>query len=97
MTVAWLAVQESWRLTLLVYLYLAVCGASSDEPRVQLCVSQLLRVVGTVRKHDSPDVRITFVIQYLMVGCAIDRSGSKTKLNTSIRLAYAQAVRTTGG
>ncbi|KAH7338116.1 hypothetical protein B0J17DRAFT_628664 [Rhizoctonia solani] len=71
MVVAWLAVQESWRLTLLAYLYLAVCGASSDEPRVQLCVSQVLQVLGTVKKHDSPDVSIPFFVQYLMVGiCA---------------------------
>ncbi|CAE6436406.1 unnamed protein product [Rhizoctonia solani] len=71
MVVAWLAVQESWRLTLLAYLYLAVCGASSNEPRVQLCVSQVLKVFGTVKEHESPDVSIPFFVQYLMVGiCA---------------------------
>ncbi|CAE6437070.1 unnamed protein product [Rhizoctonia solani] len=78
MVVAWLAVQESWRLTLLAYLYLAVCGASSDEPRVQLCVSQVLQVLGTVKKHDSPDVNIPFFIQYHMAGiCAIRESHRK--------------------
>ncbi|KAF8686359.1 hypothetical protein RHS04_00147 [Rhizoctonia solani] len=66
MVVAWLAVQESWRLTLLAYLYLAVCGASSDEPRVQMCVSQILQVIGTVKKHESPHASIPFFIQYLI-------------------------------
>ncbi|CUA73190.1 putative transcriptional regulatory protein YLR278C [Saccharomyces cerevisiae S288c] [Rhizoctonia solani] len=71
MVVAWLAVQESWRLTLLVYLYLSVCGLTSDDPRIQLCVTQILQVIGTVRKHESPDIKVPFFIQYLMVGiCA---------------------------
>ncbi|CAE6475436.1 unnamed protein product [Rhizoctonia solani] len=73
MVVAWLAVQESWRLTLLAYLYLAVCGASSDEPRVQLCVSQILQVIGTVKKHDSPHMNIPFFAQYLVVGICAHR------------------------
>ncbi|KAJ1305337.1 hypothetical protein OPQ81_000353 [Rhizoctonia solani] len=82
MVVAWLAVQESWRLTLLAYLYLAVCGASSDEPRVQWCVSQILQVVGTVRKHDLPDVSIPFFTQYLMAGiCAIHEKHRRTVRN----------------
>ncbi|KAH7338113.1 hypothetical protein B0J17DRAFT_660839, partial [Rhizoctonia solani] len=73
MVVAWLAVQESWRLTLLAYLYLAVCGASSDEPRVQLCISQILQVTGAVKKHESPDVCIPFFIQYLIAGICANR------------------------
>ncbi|CEL53626.1 hypothetical protein RSOLAG1IB_06481 [Rhizoctonia solani AG-1 IB] len=73
MIVAWVAVQESWRLTLLAYLYMAVCGASSDEPRVQLCISQILQVIETVKKHDSPYASIPFFIQYLIVGICAHR------------------------
>ncbi|CAE7178545.1 unnamed protein product [Rhizoctonia solani] len=78
MAVAWLAVQESWRLTLLMYLYLAIGDASSDEPRVQLCVSQILQVMGTVRKHDLPDVTIPFFIQYLMAGICANRENHRS-------------------
>ncbi|CAE6360122.1 unnamed protein product [Rhizoctonia solani] len=71
MAVAWLAVQESWRLALLVYLYLSVCSLTSDDSRIQRCVTQILQVIGTVRKHESPDTNVPFFIQYLMVGiCA---------------------------
>ncbi|KAH7338117.1 hypothetical protein B0J17DRAFT_660848, partial [Rhizoctonia solani] len=77
MVVAWLAVQESWRLTLLTYLYLAVCGVSSDEPRVQPCVSQILQVLSAVRKHDSPSVSIPFFIQYLMAGICANRENHR--------------------
>ncbi|CAE6360131.1 unnamed protein product [Rhizoctonia solani] len=77
MAVAWLAVQESWRLTLLAYLYLAVCGASSDEPRVQLCISQLLQVVNTVKNYDSPEGNVPFFIQYLMVGICANRENHR--------------------
>ncbi|KAJ1305323.1 hypothetical protein OPQ81_000343 [Rhizoctonia solani] len=71
MTVAWYAVQESWRLALLSYLYLAVCNASSNDPRIQSCVRQLLQVVGTVKKHKASSVEVSFLVQYLIAGiCA---------------------------
>ncbi|KAG8744027.1 hypothetical protein FRC11_013659, partial [Ceratobasidium sp. 423] len=77
MMVAWLAVQESWRLSLVLYLYLlehkhkAVCGCSSDDARIQRFVTQILQVVDTVKKHESSEATVQFLIQYLMVGiCA---------------------------
>ncbi|CAE6489546.1 unnamed protein product [Rhizoctonia solani] len=79
MTVAWYAVQESWRLTLLAYLYMAVCGISSDDPRIQSCTKQILQVVGTIKKHGNSDANVSFFVQYLMVGiCA--RSEAHRKL-----------------
>ncbi|KAF8754580.1 hypothetical protein RHS01_05931 [Rhizoctonia solani] len=78
MTVAWYAVQESWRLALLVYLYLAVCEASSDSPRIRPLIKQILQVVGTVRKQGPTDTTASFFIQYLMVGiCAHTESRRK--------------------
>ncbi|CAE6447366.1 unnamed protein product [Rhizoctonia solani] len=71
MTIAWYAVQETWRLSLLVYLYLAVCDAPSDDPRIQSYVKQILQVIGTVKQRGSPDANVWFFTQYLMVGiCA---------------------------
>ncbi|CAE6487280.1 unnamed protein product [Rhizoctonia solani] len=72
MTIAWYAVQESWRLALIAYLYLAVCDASSDDPRIQNCVKQLLQVVGTVKKRKSSSTDVSFLVQYLIAGvCAL--------------------------
>ncbi|CAE6475443.1 unnamed protein product [Rhizoctonia solani] len=71
MSVAWLAVQESWRLALLAYLYLAVCRLRSDDERIQRCVTQILQVVSTVKKREFSDISVPFLIQYLIVGiCA---------------------------
>ncbi|KAF8754810.1 hypothetical protein RHS01_05927 [Rhizoctonia solani] len=36
------------------------------RPRVQMCVSQILQVIGTVKKHESPHASIPFFIQYLI-------------------------------
>ncbi|CCO29686.1 hypothetical protein BN14_03704 [Rhizoctonia solani AG-1 IB] len=71
MTIAWHAVQESWRLALLVYLYLAVCNVSSDDQRVQSRAKQILQVAGTVKKRGPSNASISFGNQYLMAGiCA---------------------------
>ncbi|KAJ1305321.1 hypothetical protein OPQ81_000341 [Rhizoctonia solani] len=61
MVVAWLAVQESWRHALLAYLYMALCGASSDDPRVQSSVRQLLRIVKIVKKPERPVASVHFL------------------------------------
>ncbi|KAH7338129.1 hypothetical protein B0J17DRAFT_411711 [Rhizoctonia solani] len=71
MVVAWLAVQESWRHALLAYLYMALCGASSDDPRVQGSVRQILRIVQTVKKPERPVASVHFFAQYFIAGvCA---------------------------
>ncbi|KDN34276.1 hypothetical protein RSAG8_12628, partial [Rhizoctonia solani AG-8 WAC10335] len=71
MVVAWLAVQESWRHALLAYLYMALCGASSDDARVQASVRQILRIVKIVKKPERPVASVHFFAQYFIVGvCA---------------------------
>ncbi|KDN33679.1 hypothetical protein RSAG8_13231, partial [Rhizoctonia solani AG-8 WAC10335] len=79
MMIAWYAVQESWRLALLIYLYMTVCDASSDDLRIQTHVKQLLQVVGTVRKQKSSGAEISFLVQYLMAGiCARNEAHRKS-------------------
>ncbi|CAE6460514.1 hypothetical protein ACGC1H_005976 [Rhizoctonia solani] len=71
MTIAWYAVQESWRLALLAYLYMAVCDTPSNDPRVQSCIKQILQVVGIVRERGPSSAHVSFFVQYLIVGiCA---------------------------
>ncbi|KAF8685578.1 hypothetical protein RHS04_00776 [Rhizoctonia solani] len=43
------AVQEGWRHLLLIYIYMGVCGASSDDPRVQGSVSRIFQLASSVR------------------------------------------------
>ncbi|KAL5631940.1 hypothetical protein ACGC1H_000085 [Rhizoctonia solani] len=68
-TVIKLAVRESWRHASLIYLYLAMCGARSDDPRIQSSVGQVIKLIDNIR----PDTSYTtyFFLQYLFAGiCA---------------------------
>ncbi|KAL5633970.1 hypothetical protein ACGC1H_005978 [Rhizoctonia solani] len=84
MTVAWYAVQESWRLVLLIYLYLAVCDTPSDNPQIQSYLKQILSVIGTVKKRGS-EANVSFFIHHLIVGiCAcseVHRKAVRDKLS----------------
>ncbi|KDN40034.1 hypothetical protein RSAG8_08355, partial [Rhizoctonia solani AG-8 WAC10335] len=70
MVVAWLAVQESWRHTLLAYLYMSVCGTTSGDEKVRSSVRQILQILETVRKQQALDteVNVPCFLQYLMAG-----------------------------
>ncbi|CAE6369385.1 unnamed protein product [Rhizoctonia solani] len=71
MTIAWYAVQESWRLALLAYLYMAVCETFSNDSRVQSCIKQVLQVIGIVKERGLSSMHVSFFVQYLIVGiCA---------------------------
>ncbi|KAG9075042.1 hypothetical protein FRC06_010310, partial [Ceratobasidium sp. 370] len=65
-SVARLAVQESWRHLLLIYLYMAVCGASSNEARVETSVRQVFQIIGTVKHEIQPVASAHFFMQYLL-------------------------------
>ncbi|EUC60500.1 fungal Zn(2)-cys(6) binuclear cluster domain protein [Rhizoctonia solani AG-3 Rhs1AP] len=72
---AWFAVQESWRLALLVYLYMAVYGRYSDDIQVELCTQQIFEVTSMVKEPEPSTASVPFFIQYLMAGiCARDDS-----------------------
>ncbi|KAF8606243.1 hypothetical protein BDV93DRAFT_521079, partial [Ceratobasidium sp. AG-I] len=66
--IAQFTVQESWRQTLLAYLYMAVCGVGSDDSRVQSAVRQIFQLLGTIRRQDSVMTNVHFVVQYLIAG-----------------------------
>ncbi|CAE6475415.1 unnamed protein product [Rhizoctonia solani] len=84
MTVAWYAVQESWRLSLQVYLYLAVCNASSDDPRIQTRVKQILQLVGSIKKREPSDTVASFFIQYLIVGICARSEAQRKKVRDKL-------------
>ncbi|KAG9097867.1 hypothetical protein FRC06_007097 [Ceratobasidium sp. 370] len=69
--VARLAVQESWRHTLLIYLYMAICGVASDDARVQASVRQVFQLTSTVNPSKTSVINIHLFAQYLVAGaCA---------------------------
>ncbi|KAJ1305581.1 hypothetical protein OPQ81_000581 [Rhizoctonia solani] len=47
-SVARLAVQESWRHVVLIYIYMGMCGVSSHDPRVQASILQIVKIGETV-------------------------------------------------
>ncbi|QRW11318.1 Fungal specific transcription factor domain [Ceratobasidium sp. AG-Ba] len=63
-----LAIRESWRHALLIYLYMAVCGATSDEPRVSSSVKQVFHIVETIKNKLPLIAHLHFAIQYLIAG-----------------------------
>ncbi|KAG9092961.1 hypothetical protein FS749_015296 [Ceratobasidium sp. UAMH 11750] len=69
--VARLAVQESWRHTLLIYLYMAVCGVTNDDDRVQASVRQIFQLTSTVNPPKTSVINIHLLVQFLFAGiCA---------------------------
>ncbi|KAF8713097.1 hypothetical protein RHS03_00703, partial [Rhizoctonia solani] len=67
-SVTWLAVQETWRQTLLMYLYLAVCGVPTDDPRIQSALRQLFQLMRVIRRQDPPVANVHFFAQCLIAG-----------------------------
>ncbi|KAG9082200.1 hypothetical protein FS749_007036, partial [Ceratobasidium sp. UAMH 11750] len=90
--VARLAVQETWRHTLLVYLYMAVCGAVSNEARVESSVRQVFQIMGTLKHELEPVANAHFFMQYLFAGAFTPnekhRALSRAKLLDSISTRF---------
>ncbi|KAG8740449.1 hypothetical protein FRC10_004314 [Ceratobasidium sp. 414] len=66
--VARLAVRESWRQALLAYMYMAVCGAASDDPRVRASVQQIFQLIKTIQPDRQSLINIQFFGQYMIAG-----------------------------
>ncbi|KAG9118509.1 hypothetical protein FRC07_006940 [Ceratobasidium sp. 392] len=81
--VARLAVRESWRHALLIYLYMAVCGTTSDDPRVASSVKQVFQIIDTVKHKPQP-------IANLHAGAYTpnekQRAIAREQLSTSVRI-----------
>ncbi|CEL53595.1 hypothetical protein RSOLAG1IB_06450 [Rhizoctonia solani AG-1 IB] len=67
-SVAWLALQETWRHALLLYLYLALYGAPTDDPRIQTSSRQIFQILAVIGRQDPPVANVHFPAQYLLAG-----------------------------
>ncbi|KAG8795811.1 hypothetical protein FRC12_009402 [Ceratobasidium sp. 428] len=54
--VARLMVQESWRQTMYIYLYMGLCGATSNDTRVEGAMKKFTRLLEGVRPGRTPDI-----------------------------------------
>ncbi|CAE6441981.1 unnamed protein product [Rhizoctonia solani] len=54
--VARLAVQECWRLAVLVHLYMSLCGANAKDPRVEKAQRSFMRVLDRTKPSRTPDI-----------------------------------------
>ncbi|CAE6485936.1 unnamed protein product [Rhizoctonia solani] len=75
-TIARLAVLESWRQVLLIYLYMAVCGVPSDDTRVQSAVRQTFQLFSVGEREGSPNIH--FMFQYLIAGACTPNEKQRT-------------------
>ncbi|KAF8741578.1 hypothetical protein RHS02_04280, partial [Rhizoctonia solani] len=67
-SIAWVALQEIWRHVLLTYLYLAVCSARTDDPRIKSSLRQVFQLLGIIRRQDPPINNPHLFAPYLIVG-----------------------------
>ncbi|KAF8754798.1 hypothetical protein RHS01_05988 [Rhizoctonia solani] len=55
LTITRMVVQECWREVVNIYFYMALCGASAEDPRVQRSHKKYMRLVGGIRPGRNPD------------------------------------------
>ncbi|CAE6482577.1 unnamed protein product [Rhizoctonia solani] len=62
-----IAIQEAWRHTTLIYIYMGMCGVTSDDPRVQVSVRQIIRLMGLV---EDTHLDVHFSVPSVVAGLA---------------------------
>ncbi|KAG8731410.1 hypothetical protein FRC12_019753 [Ceratobasidium sp. 428] len=91
-TIATMVVQESWRHSLLIYLYMGVCGARSDDERVQASVQQVFQLVSSVDYFPTPSLAAHFLAQYLMAGAFARSEKQRDKAHEKLTGAFQSGV-----
>ncbi|KAF8685053.1 hypothetical protein RHS04_01014 [Rhizoctonia solani] len=66
-----IAVQECWRQTMYAYLYLVLCGACADDPRIMKAVRSFIRLVDGVEPGRNPDFFL--FIPIITIGAFVQR------------------------
>ncbi|CAE6356839.1 unnamed protein product [Rhizoctonia solani] len=70
-----MAVQECWRDTMFLYLYMALCGAPSTDPRVKKTVRSFIRVLKGTNPHRNIDMFMG--IPMVIAGIASTKSSQR--------------------
>ncbi|CCO36883.1 hypothetical protein BN14_11030 [Rhizoctonia solani AG-1 IB] len=75
--VAWLGLQEAWRHTLLIYLYLAVCGVATDDPRIRTSSKQVFQLMGVIKRQDPPVLSVHALCRNLLTHRKAKEAGTQ--------------------
>ncbi|CAE6401201.1 hypothetical protein ACGC1H_001931 [Rhizoctonia solani] len=66
--VAWRALQEIWRQTLLIYLYLTICGMPTNDARIQSSLRQVFQLIGVIKRENPPIANAHIFVPVLIAG-----------------------------
>ncbi|KAJ1310631.1 hypothetical protein OPQ81_009160 [Rhizoctonia solani] len=75
-----IVVQESWRLAALIYLFMALCGADSKDPRVTKVYSKFMKLYTGVEAHRIPDSFL--VLPMLILGLPASRTADRNLIRS---------------
>lgn len=81
--IARLAVQECWRQSVLIYMYMGMCGANSADKRVEPLVKQVVQLASTV-ETGSP-LEIHLFIPCLIAGAAARKERHRAIIRKKIQ------------
>ncbi|CAE7093145.1 unnamed protein product [Rhizoctonia solani] len=83
LAVARLAVQECWRQTLLVYLYMGICKTTSEDPRVKTAHKSFMKLIKTVQPKRIPDLFL--LLPFFVVSVASSHTADRNKIYGRMR------------
>ncbi|CEL57791.1 hypothetical protein RSOLAG1IB_02535 [Rhizoctonia solani AG-1 IB] len=83
LAVARLAVQECWRQTLLIYLYMGICKTTSDDLRVQTARKNFMKLIKTVQPRRIPDLFL--LLPFFVVSVASCHTADRNKIYGRMR------------
>ncbi|KAF8594954.1 hypothetical protein BDV93DRAFT_122801 [Ceratobasidium sp. AG-I] len=81
-----LAVQESWRQGVFIYLYMGMCGVSSDDARVRSCVKQVVQLASTVKEG-------TLLEPHLFIPCLLAAAAARHESHRALLRTKLGAAR----
>ncbi|KAF8717253.1 hypothetical protein RHS02_09713, partial [Rhizoctonia solani] len=64
-TIRRFAVQECWRLVVYIHLYVTICGAHAEDPRVVKFVKRFMRFLGGVKPARNVDTFLSLPIMFI--------------------------------
>ncbi|KAG8719780.1 Maltose acetyltransferase [Ceratobasidium sp. 394] len=88
--IARLAVQESMRQAILIYLYMVMCGADSSDPRVESAVRQVVQLAGTIESGNPLEIHL--FMPCLIAGVAARKEQHRSLLCRKLEISRNERV-----
>ncbi|KAF8594327.1 hypothetical protein BDV93DRAFT_529383 [Ceratobasidium sp. AG-I] len=85
-----LAVQESWRQAVRIYLYMGMCNVSSADPRVQSSVRQIVQLASTLEAGSTLERH--FFMPCLIAGAAAQQEKHRAILRGKIQACQNEKI-----